>query len=273
MVEPLEIFADLAALAAERVFQMEGLRRHKEWLRGAFKLAHELASFESVSVLLFGALEILRREMRYEFGATLLVGGKELVVAAAHSDLLGPRYVVGQRIPWGQGIVGWVARERRPARVGDVLTDPRYVPIHPDIRAELAVPILFGTELLGVLDVESVEPERFRPEDEEFLLAVADVSAVSIVGLRTCENLRDLIYRDPLTNLHNRRYFFEVLSRDTKRAQRYGHPLALVLLDLDNFRQVNNSLGHLRGDTVLKVVANLLLQNLRLCDHVFSLRR
>lgn len=163
MVDPLEIFADLAALAAERDFQMEELRRHKEWLRGAFKIAYELASFESVPELLFGALEIPRREMRYEFWATLLVEGRGLVVAAAHSDLLGPRYVVGQRIPWGQGIVGWVARERRPARVGNVLTDPTTFPIHPDIRAELAVPIFFGTELLGVLDVESVEPERFRP--------------------------------------------------------------------------------------------------------------
>ncbi|MEN3010859.1 MAG: diguanylate cyclase [Candidatus Bipolaricaulaceae bacterium] len=269
MLEPLEVFADLAALAAERAFQMEELQRHKRWLQGAFKLAHELASFESVPELLAGALEVLRREVRYEFGAVLLLEGEELVVAAAHSDLPGPRYALGQRLPLGQGIVGWVARERRPARVAHVLQDPRYVPVHPDIRAELAVPILLGTELLGVLDVESVEPARFRPEDEEFLLAVADLLAVAMAGLRAREALRDLSHRDPLTNLYNRRYLFEVLSREIRRAQRYGHPFALALLDVDNFRWVNNVFGHLRGDEVLKAIARLLLQNLRACDYVF----
>ncbi len=269
MLEPLEVFADLAALAAERAFQMEELRHHKEWLRGAFKLAHELVLFETVPELLSGALEVLRREVRYEFGAVLLLEGEELVVAASYSDLLGPGYVVGQRIPLGQGLVGWVAAERQTARVGDVRQDPRYVPIHPDIRAELAVPILFGAELIGVLDVESVELERFRPEDEDFLIAVADLLAVAVAGLRAREALRDLSYRDPLTNLYNRRYLFEVLATEVRRAQRYGHPFALALLDVDNFRHVNNVFGHLRGDEILKGIADLLLHNLRACDYVF----
>lgn len=269
LLEPLEVFADLAALAAERAFQMEELRRHKEWLQGAFKLAHKLASFESVPELLSGALEILWNEVRYEFGAVLLAEGGELVVAAAHSVLPGPSYTLGQRIPFGTGIVGWVAAERRPARVGNVLEDPRYIALHPEIRAELAVPIIFGTELLGVLDVESVEPERFRPEDEEFLSAVAELLAVTVAGLRAREALRDISNRDPLTNLYNRRYLVEILSREVKRAQRYGHPFALALLDVDNFRLVNNAFGHLRGDEVLKGIAGLLLQNLRACDYVF----
>ncbi|MFN3346381.1 MAG: diguanylate cyclase domain-containing protein [Candidatus Bipolaricaulaceae bacterium] len=269
MLEPLEVFADLAALAAERAFQMEELQRHKEWLRGAFKLAHELVLFESVPELLSGALEVLRQEVRYEFGAVLLAEGEELVVAATYSDLSGPGYLVGQRLPLGRGITGWVARERRPARVGDVRQDPRYVPVHPDIRAELAVPILFGTELIGVLDVESVELERFRPEDEDFLTAVADLLSMAMASLRAREALRNLSYRDPLTNLYNRRYLFEVLSREVRRAQRYAHPFALVLLDVDNFRHVNNVFGHLRGDEVLKELAKLLVQNLRASDYVF----
>jgi diguanylate cyclase (GGDEF)-like protein/PAS domain S-box-containing protein len=269
MLEPLEVFADLAAIAAERAFQMEELQRHKEWLQGAFKLAHELAGFQTVPELLAGAWEILRREVRYEFGAVLLKDGEELVVVAAHSDLPGPRYSLGLRLPIGKGIVGWVAQNRQPLRLGRALEDPRYIPVHPEIRAELAVPIAFGTELLGVLDVESVEPERFRPEDEEFLMAVADILAVSITSLRAQETLRELSHRDPLTNLYNRRYLFEVLSRETRRAQRYGCPFSLALLDLDNFRQVNNAFGHAQGDAVLKEIAALLLQNLRSCDYVF----
>lgn|GEM_PF-4050697 len=147
MLEPLEVFADLAAIAAERAFQMEELQRHKEWLQGA-----------TVPELLAGALEILRREVRYEFGAVLLKDGEELVVVGSHSDFSGPRYSLGQRLPIGKGVVGWVAQNRRPLRLDHVLQDPRYIPAHPEIQSELAVPIVFGTELLGVLDVESVEP-------------------------------------------------------------------------------------------------------------------
>jgi diguanylate cyclase (GGDEF)-like protein/PAS domain S-box-containing protein len=269
MLAPLEVFADLAALAVERASELLELEKHKEWLRGAFGLAHKLSRFSSVEELLPGALEIIRGELRYEFGAVLLAEGEELVVAAAYSTLPDPLYVVGQRLKKEAGLVGWVARERRSLRVDDVRKDPRYVPVHPEIRSELAVPILSGSELLGVLDVESVELGRFRKEDEEFLQAVAELLAVTMEGLRAKEALRDLSLRDPLTDLYNRRYLFEVLAREIRRAQRYEHFLSLALLDLDRFREVNNRFGHAQGDEVLKGVAKVLLQNLRVCDFVF----
>jgi diguanylate cyclase (GGDEF)-like protein/PAS domain S-box-containing protein len=269
MLAPLEVFADLAALAVERASELLELEKHKEWLRGAFGLAHKLSCFSSVEELLPGALEIIRGELRYEFGAVLLAEGEELVVAAAYSTLPDPLYVVGQRLKKETGLVGWVARERRSLRVDDVRKDPRYVPVHPEIRSELAVPILSGSELLGVLDVESVELGRFRKEDEEFLQAVAELLAVTMEGLRAKEALRDLSLRDPLTDLYNRRYLFEVLAREIRRAQRYEHFLSLALLDLDRFREVNNRFGHAQGDEVLKGVAKVLLQNLRVCDFVF----
>lgn len=269
MLEPIEVFAGLAALAVERAFQLEELRRHKEWLRGAFRLAHALGGCSSLEELLGKALEILAREVRYEFGAILLVKDKELEVAAAHSSLPGFQYTLGQRIPLDQGAVGWVAKHRQPLRLNNVLEDPRYVPVHPEIRAELVVPIVFGEETLGVLDVESVSPGHFRPEDEEFLAAVADLLGTAMESLKAREALHELSLRDPLTNLYNRRHLLEVLAREVGRAQRYGHPFSLAILDLDNFREVNNRFGHVTGDAVLQGVAEILLRNLRSCDYVF----
>ncbi|MCS7239720.1 MAG: diguanylate cyclase [Candidatus Bipolaricaulota bacterium] len=269
MLEPIELFAGLAALAVERAFQLEELRRHKEWLRGAFRLAHELGRCNSLEELLSEALGTLAREVRYEFGAILLRKGGELEVAATHSSLPGFQYTLGQRIPLTLGVVGWVATHRQPLRLNDVLGDPRYVPVHPEIRAELAVPILFGEEVLGVVDVESVTPGRFRPEDEEFLAAVSDLLGTAIESLRARETLRELSLRDPLTNLYNRRYLLEVLAREIGRAHRYGHPFSLAILDLDEFRKVNNRFGHATGDAVLQGVAEILLRNLRACDYVF----
>ena len=80
------------------------------------------------------------------------------------------------------------------------------------------------------------------------------------------QRLRSLAYRDGLTGLYNHSYFHEQLRHEVERAQRYGHPLSVVMLDLDNFKMVNDSCGHLIGDQILSVVGELILKQLRASD-------
>lgn len=98
---------------------------------------------------------------------------------------------------------------------------------------------------------------------------MTDVLAVSIVGLRARENLRDLSYRDPLTNLHNRRCFFEVLSRGTKRAQRYGHQFALAFWTWTTFARSTICSGICGAIRCSKGLPTSFYKPLRLCDYVF----
>ncbi|MCR4391788.1 MAG: diguanylate cyclase [Candidatus Acetothermia bacterium] len=269
MLEPLEVFADLAAVAVERAAELEELRRHKEWLRGAFRIAQELTRYPTLNELVQGVLDILKRELRYEYGVVLLADGDGLLVAAADSSLPGRRFDVGHRFPLDQGIIGWVVEHREPALINDVAHDPRYVMGHPDVRSELAVPIQLGSELIGVLNIESTVRNRFRIEDQEFLSTVASLLAVAIDVLRTREELKQIAIHDPLTGLYNRRYLTEVIERELERSRRYGHPLTLLMLDLDHFRTVNNRFGHKRGDEVLREISDLLVKNVRSADMVF----
>ena len=78
--------------------------------------------------------------------------------------------------------------------------------------------------------------------------------------------LRDLAYRDGLTGLYNHRYFQEQLSHEVGRAQRYGHRLSVLMLDVDRFKEVNDTYGHLMGDTLLTYVAQLIGTKLRTSD-------
>ncbi len=80
------------------------------------------------------------------------------------------------------------------------------------------------------------------------------------------QRLRSLAYRDALTGLYNHRYFHEQLGHEVERAQRYGHPLSVVMLDLNNFKMVNDTCGHLVGDQILSLVGELILKQLRGAD-------
>jgi len=269
MLPPVELFANLAALALERTAEYEDLHRHKEWLRGANLIAQELARYETVEELARGVLAVLKREVRYEYGAILLVDRDELVMVAVESELPDRLVGVGHRLSFGQGIVGWVAEHGTPLRINDVSQDPRYLVGHPAMRSELAVPLTLGNEILGVVNIESAVLNRFTSEDEEFLGAVAAQLAVAIRSLRAQNKLREISIRDPLTGLYNRRFFGEILDRELERSRRYGHPVSILMMDLDHFRLVNNRFGHQKGDEVLCQIARVVLANVRAVDMVF----
>ncbi|WP_275545516.1 histidine kinase N-terminal 7TM domain-containing protein [Pseudomonas sp. Marseille-Q0931] len=126
-------------------------------------------------------------------------------------------------------------------------------------------PVLLG-RMLYVRDVT----QRHLAE-----LKLAEALAVSEERLRTIsvlhEQLREQALCDPLTGLYNRRYLDEFFDRELARAQRENLPLALALIDLDHFKQLNDEYGHLVGDDVLKSVAQHLLDNLRSTDAVFRI--
>lgn len=82
------------------------------------------------------------------------------------------------------------------------------------------------------------------------------------------ELLEELAVQDPLTKLYNRRYFTNKLEIETARSLRYQHPLSLLIVDVDDFKQINDNDGHLVGDEVLVEIANLITQQMRADDVV-----
>jgi diguanylate cyclase (GGDEF)-like protein/PAS domain S-box-containing protein len=140
--------------------------------------------------------------------------------------------------------------------------------VFPGIRSELAVPITISGQLLGVLNVESEQAKFFGEEDRRFLEAIAAEGAIAIANLTAQEQLRQQAVRDPLTQIYNRHYFNEVIRFEIERADRYDHPVSLMMIDIDGFRAVNNHLGHLKGDEVLCAVAKIIEESVRTSDRV-----
>jgi diguanylate cyclase (GGDEF)-like protein len=135
------------------------------------------------------------------------------------------------------------------------------------IHGGLAVPLPGDPEPLGFLAVFTRDEGRtFGAGDVDELEALALRATPALDNARRFREARQLADFDALTGLHNRRYFHETLAREVARAHRYSRRLALVVLDLDDFKAINDRVGHLAGDSVLAEAAERVLQVVRSAD-------
>lgn len=246
--------------------------RMRERLAGLYDLAHSLAHVEDRKHLLQQVMQALRSRFEFDYCAFFrpVEGEMELEVIEVEEGIqLLPHIKPGWRLPKGKGVISWVAKERAPLLLADVRSYSDYVAGAPEVRSELAVPVLAGDELLGVLNVESRQPAAFGGDELAILQAVAGQLAVALQNLQSRKMLKELAIRDPLTGLYNRRFLDEVIGQEVAAARRYHRPLALLYVDVDGFRAVNNAYGHQMGDEILRRVAGFLQENVREADYVF----
>src|SRR5581483_1930539 len=168
---------------------------------------------------------------------------------------------LGKRIPLGTGILARAARTGETALIQSAAGVPQDV--LPDAKAVLCIPITYGETLMGVLNVESKSDDAFTPQDALIMNTLADLLATALHNAFVFQKLQQQSITDGLTGIKTRRFFWEALSSEWKRASRSGRPFSVVLMDLDKFKEVNDNLGHLEGDLVLARVGRLLEQKCR----------
>jgi diguanylate cyclase (GGDEF)-like protein len=214
-------------------------------------------------------LEVARKVLDFFNCAILLVDCRteELVIVDEHGYPAGTR---GMRISLRgeRGISRYVAVQGEMLYVPDVRLDDRYVPGVPEARSELAVPIKIRDRVLGVLNVESDKTDAFDHDEALLLQALASQLAVALELNRARAELDRLTITDPLTGAYNRRYLDRLLPTEQERAERFDRPFALLMLDLDDFKTVNDRYGHRQGDHILVAFAQALQRNVRSIDAV-----
>jgi diguanylate cyclase (GGDEF)-like protein len=135
------------------------------------------------------------------------------------------------------------------------------------IRAGLAVPLPGETGTVGMLTVFTRSPSRsFGDQETRDLEELALRAGPAIENARRFREARQLADMDALTGLHNRRFFHDTLAREVARAHRYGRKLALIIFDLDDFKAINDRIGHLAGDAVLADAADVVRSVVRSAD-------
>jgi diguanylate cyclase (GGDEF)-like protein len=247
------------AVENARLFAEEQRRsRQLAFLNNVSRTA--ISSDDPVQMLDQIASEIHKNFSFDHIGIGLLDYGTKEVEIKAEAGVTA--HATGKRIPLGTGILGRVARTGERALVQNALPG-NLTGILPDSRAVLCIPIIYGETLMGVLNVESRGENAFTPQDVLILNTLADLLATALHNAFVFQKLQQQSITDGLTGIKTRRFFWEALSAEWKRASRSGRPFSVVLIDLDKFKQVNDGMGHFEGDLVLARVGRLLEQKSR----------
>ena len=158
----------------------------------------------------------------------------------------------------------FVVKTMHPLLVEDVQTDFRFDLDKMDaedkrlIRSIISTPLIVGEKTLGILRVDSATAHHFSTDDLRFLRTIADLTSIAIENAQLYERLETMAIKDGLTGLYLRRHMMERLQEEISREMRLGQELSFLMIDLDRFKQYNDSFGHMAGDIVLKTIAQIL---------------
>ena len=168
----------------------------------------------------------------------------------------------------GEGAPGQVWATGAPLLINDYHAWPGRKREHNHFpsRALVSVPVRWGEEFLGVLNMLAYAPHRYTEVDMDMLNMFAAQAAIAIRNARLYGMVEQLAVTDELTGLFNRRGFFQLGEREFERALRFNRSLAALMFDIDHFKRVNDAHGHPVGDQVLRALADSVRQNTRGID-------
>lgn len=205
-----------------------------------------------------------------ERGSLMLFDHKTEELYIKSSIGLNKKTVSTVRIAPGEGIAGWVFKEGKPLLVKEGATDPRFKSfeeIEEELKSIISVPLKIKDQVIGVINLDNRRKgDFFNKDDLQLLSTFADEAVIAIENAKLHQQMKNLAITDDLTGLHNFRYLRERLEEEVKRAQRYERSLALIMADIDYFKNYNDAFGHLEGNRVLKNLANIIKINVREVD-------
>jgi len=179
------------------------------------------------------------------------------------------------RIKVGQGLAGWVAETGQAVVVPDTSKDSRFSGklderTNVATRSVVAVPVRFRDQCLGVIElINCIGPDGFSDRDLALLEVLADYAAIAIENARHVQRIHELTITDDCTSLYNARHLNFMLDTEIYRSHRYAFEFSLIFLDLDHFKNINDTYGHLVGSKLLAEIGEAIKINCRLIDLAF----
>ncbi len=241
-LRPLESFASLASLGIEKSFRTDELKRQRNSLKKLHEFTEKLRGQDEVGSI----CEVVLEE------APGLLECDKLLIALREEGELVPKH-------------SWPPELASQNISFQEIPEERFV--RQTLPDEDGWKVTLNLTEVGILQLffeEKPPPNK----DVELMKLLADRVGEELERVNLEEKLRKKAIRDPLTGLYNRRYFNETIQREIDRGKRYGHPMAILMMDINNFKKVNDRHSHLIGDKVLKEIAALLEENIRGADLV-----
>lgn len=265
-IELLTLFSTQASIALQnaRLYSLE--RQRARQLEAINAIAQQSTAVMDLEDLLSRVCLVIQQAFQVSHVSLFLREEGDLVMRA-HEGMLTPCIPPGGRLPsdrepWSQILAtGSTLIEKD-------LTTPDSFRLFAECASRMSIPLISFGQTLGVLTLHSDQRNAFRASELQSLESVADICASSIQNAHYVERIRQLSYLDGLTGIFNRRFFELRIMEEIERARRCGTGMAVVMVDIDQFKRLNDEFGHLLGDEVLRQVSSLFHQQLRKIDVV-----
>jgi diguanylate cyclase (GGDEF)-like protein len=237
-----------------------------------FKLEHQISSTLDLDELFVHLTKIVGEDLGFRQFVVLLMDAEadHLVVKATHG-FEESNEIRGMIFKKGEGVAGECARTGERILITDTRKDSRYLHYKGKRSVDgalLCIPLKVKDRVVGVLAFERTSLEGFSESEIQFLQAIANAAAVAIENAQLYERTRELSATDALTQLANRRAFYERLEHELRRADRFHRNVSVLMIDIDYFKKFNDTHGHLDGDDVLRRAADCFRENVREVDLV-----
>lgn len=250
---------------------LEALRRRNVELEAMVELGKALTATLDLSEVLTAVMTSVRQLMRASTWSLLLADEQsgdlifEVVVSPAADRLK------GRRLPAGHGVAGWVATHGEALLIPDVQLDTRFsagfdLETAFSTQSIICVPLRSADRILGVIELINPQDKGFGDGDLQLLATIADFAAIAVENARNYQRIRQLVITDDLTGLYNARHMNRLIEIEVERASRYGKDLSLVFIDLDFFKRINDTRGHLAGSQILAEFGEYLHNSIRKID-------
>jgi len=272
----------------DETYNLVSTNAHEEFMSEAagtspIRLSQELTIFHDVAKALTSSLNLdsilqtimekMAEYFRPDTWSLLMVDEEKDELYFAIAVGAAAEVLAKARLKVGEGIAGWVAQHGQVLIVPDVQHDPRFSSRLDELtrlrtRSVICVPLRSKHRVLGVIQLVNANAEMSEQE-LFFLQALCDYAAISIENARAVEKIQELTITDDCTGLFNARHLHKTLETEVYPSARFGYQFSVIFIDLDHFKLVNDTHGHLVGSRLLAEVGYLIKAQLRLIDFAF----
>jgi diguanylate cyclase (GGDEF)-like protein len=266
-VDLLTLFSTQASMALQNAHLYSLERRRASQLEAINAIAREATVAVDLKELLAKSCKKIQKAFEVSDVSVFLKDDEDLVLRAHHGDLTLCIPESG-RLRAGVGSWGRALHESKTLVENDLKTNPDQPGIHLETVSRTCIPLVSFGQTLGLLVLSSSRAGSFRVSDIQPLESVADICATAIQNAHYVERVKQLAYLDGLTGIFNRRFFELRIEEEMERARRFETGMAVIMVDIDQFKRLNDEFGHLLGDEVLRQVSSIFSQQLRKIDVV-----
>ena len=227
----------------------------------------DLTSELDLEQVLKRILLLLKKVIPYDSATLLLLEDEKFRVMAARGST-DTAQLGGHTYRDNNFLIEKIVQTKKAYIVDDAQSNSKIslVDTVQNVRGWMGVPLLWHGEIVGILTVDSYQPGLYHTAHAYLAETFANGAAIAIENARLYKEAQTLATIDSLTGLTNRRSFYALAENEFVRSKRYGHPLSLIMIDIDHFKSVNDSYGHAIGDAVLKMLTQKVRLELRQTD-------